>query len=62
MRAIAYLDANSGSLIAGAIAAGGAAFAVFFKTGLHRVTRIFKRKAAPQQQPTPAPVTPPEEA
>jgi hypothetical protein len=61
VRAIAYLDANSGSLIAGAIAAGGAAFAVFFKTGLHRVTRIFKRKA-PHQQPAPAPVTPPEEA
>ena len=59
MRAIAYLDANSGSLIAGAIAAGGAAFAVFFKTGLHRVTRVFKRK--PQGQET-AIATPPEEA
>jgi hypothetical protein len=59
VRAIAYLDANSGSLIAGAIAAGGAAFAVFFKTGLHRVTRVFKRK--PKRAET-AVVTPPEEA
>jgi hypothetical protein len=59
VRAIAYLDANSGSLIAGAIAAGGAAFAVFFKTGLHRVTRVFKRKP---QGPETAAVTPPEEA
>lgn len=61
MRTIAYLDANSGSLIAGAIAAGGAAFAVFFKSGLHRVTRVFKRK--PQvQETTAAVVTPPDEA
>ena len=61
MRVIAYLDANSGSLIAGAIAAGGAAFAVFFKSGLHRVTRIFKRKPAGPDT-TAAVVTPPEEA
>jgi hypothetical protein len=61
VRTIAYLDANSGSLIAGAIAAGGAAFAVFFKTRLHQVTRIFKRKG-PEQETTASAATPPEEA
>ena len=61
MRVIAYLDANSGSLIAGAIAAGGAAFAVFFKTGFHRVTRVFRRKSRSEEK-APAVVTPPEEA
>ena len=47
MRAIAYLDAGSTSMIAGAIAAGGAAIVVFFKSGFHKVGRVFKRKAAP---------------
>ncbi len=61
MRTIAYLDANSGSLIAGAIAAGGAAFAVFFKSGLHRMTGVFKRKSRGQEA-APAVVTPPEKA
>ena len=69
MRTIAYLDANSGSLIAGAIAAGAAGFAVFFKQGLHRFTGVFKRKPAADdaaaavvaQDAPAAAVTPPDE-
>lgn len=61
MRTIAYLDANSGSLIAGAIAAGAAGFAVFFKSGMRRFTGVFKRKPQAQDSPATA-VTPPEEA
>ena len=48
MRAIAYLDAGSTSMIAGAIAAGGAAIVVFFKTQAHRVGGVFKRKSTPK--------------
>jgi hypothetical protein len=46
---IAYLDANSGSLIASALAAGFAGIAVVFKMGWSRTIGFFspkKRKAA----------------
>jgi hypothetical protein len=49
VRTIAYLDANSGSLIGGAIAAGGAALIVFFKSRMHRFTRVFRRKAGSRE-------------
>ena len=58
MRTIAYLDANSGSLIAGAIAAGAAGFAVFFKSGLRRFTSVFKRKQPVQDSPATAATAP----
>jgi hypothetical protein len=60
VRTIAYLDANSGSLIGGAIAAGGAAAAVFLKTRMHRFTRLFKSKSGSREAAS-AIVTPPEE-
>ena len=60
MRTIAYLDANSGSLIGGAIAAGGAAVAVFLKTRIHRFTRLFRRKSGTREAAS-AIVTSPEE-
>ncbi len=46
---IAYLDANSGSLIASALAAGFAGIAVVFKMGWSRTIGFFspkKRRAA----------------
>jgi hypothetical protein len=46
---LAYLDANSGSLIASAIAAGFAGIAVVFKLGWSRTIAFFSpkhRKAA----------------
>jgi hypothetical protein len=46
---LAYLDANSGSLIASAIAAGFAGIAVVFKLGWSRTIAFFspkKRRAA----------------
>ena len=45
MRIVAYLDANSGSLIASAIAAGFAGIAVVFKVGWRRVIGFFSPKA-----------------
>ncbi len=45
MRLVAYLDANSGSLIASAIAAGFAGIAVVFKVGWRRVVAFFSPKA-----------------
>jgi hypothetical protein len=60
VRTIAYLDANSGSLIGGAIAAGGAAVVVFLKTRMHGFTRLFRRKSGTGKA-APATVTPPEE-
>jgi hypothetical protein len=41
---IAYLDANSGSLIASAIAAGFAGIAVVFKMGFSRTLGFFSPK------------------
>jgi hypothetical protein len=41
---IAYLDANSGSLIASAIAAGFAGIAVVFKLGWSRTVGFFSPK------------------
>ena len=38
---IAYLDANSGSLIVSAIAAGAAGIAVVAKTGWRRIAALF---------------------
>jgi hypothetical protein len=48
LRLIAYLDANSGSLIASAIAAGFAGVAVVFRVGWRRTLTFFspKRRAA----------------
>jgi hypothetical protein len=58
---IAYLDANSGSLIGGAIAAGGAAMVVFLKSRTHRLTRLFRRRSRTREAAS-ANVTPPEES
>jgi hypothetical protein len=44
VRIVAYLDANSGSLIASAIAAGFAGVAVVFKVGLRRTATFFSPK------------------
>jgi hypothetical protein len=44
VRLIGYLDAGSGSMIASAIAAGGAGIAVLFKVGFRRVTGVFSPK------------------
>jgi hypothetical protein len=41
---LAYLDANSGSLIASAIAAGFAGIAVVFKMGWSRTIGVFSPK------------------
>jgi hypothetical protein len=38
---VGYLDASSGSMVVGAIAAGGAAVAVAAKVGWRRVTGVF---------------------
>jgi hypothetical protein len=41
---LAYLDANSGSMIAAAVAAGGAGVAVAARMGLAKVKKPFSRK------------------
>ena len=48
MRFVAYLDANSGSMIAAAVAGGLAGIAVVFKLWWRRLTSLFlpKRRAA----------------
>jgi predicted outer membrane repeat protein len=61
VRTIAYLDANSGSLIGGAIAAGGAAVVVFLKTRTYRFTRVFRRRSGTREAAS-AKVTSPEES
>lgn len=61
MRTIAYLDANSGSLIGGAIAAGGAAVVVFLKARTHRLARLFRRGSGTGEAAS-ANVTSPEES
>jgi hypothetical protein len=45
VRMLAYLDANSGSLIASAIAAGFAGIAVVFKLGWSKTIGLFSPKA-----------------
>jgi hypothetical protein len=60
MRTIAYLDANSGSLIGGAIAAGGAAVVVLLKSRMHRFMRLFRGRSG-SREAAPTIVTPPEE-
>jgi hypothetical protein len=45
VRLVAYLDANSGSMVIGAIAAGFAGIAVVFKVGWRRFTSLFSSKA-----------------
>ena len=44
MRTLAYLDANSGSMIVSVIAAGGAGVAVAAKMGMHRLKKPFSRR------------------
>lgn len=44
MHVLAYLDANSGSLIASVVVAGFAGLAVWFKMGWHRAGRVFSPK------------------
>ena len=51
MRAVAYLDANSGSLIVSAIAAGGAGVAVAAKMGMQRLKKPFGRRTT-EEAPT----------
>ena len=49
---LGYLDASSGSIIAGAIAAGAAGFMVVFKNGFHKMAKPFRRKqTAPPSTP-----------
>ncbi len=43
---IAYLDPGSGSMIAGAVAAGAAGVAVAARTMAHRLRSPFRRKSA----------------
>jgi hypothetical protein len=50
VRAFAYLDANSGSLIVSVIAAGGAGAAVAAKMGMQRLKKPFSRRS--QDEPT----------
>jgi len=52
VRAFAYLDANSGSLIVSVIAAGGTSAAVAAKMGMQRLKRPFSRRT--QDEPTEA--------
>ena len=54
MRAIAYLDANSGSLIVSAIAAGGAGVAVAAKMGMQRLKKPFSRRTGESPEETDA--------
>ena len=51
MSALAYLDANSGSLIVSAIAAGGAGVAVAAKMGVQRLKKPFSRRTT-EEEPT----------
>jgi len=44
MGVFGYLDASSGSMLVGAVAAGAAGVAVAAKVGWHRVTGVFSRK------------------
>ena len=46
MRVLAYLDAQSGSVIASAVAAGFAGVAVVFKMWGRRLVGVFSRKQA----------------
>jgi hypothetical protein len=51
---VAYLDPGSGSMIAGAIAAGFAGMVVVFKTNARRVTGVFSRKNRSAEVDAPA--------
>ena len=55
MRFLAYLDANSGSMITAAVAGGLAGIAVVFKLWWRRVTGVFmpKRRAAARARARP---------
>jgi hypothetical protein len=44
MGVFGYLDASSGSMLVGAVAAGAAGVAVAAKVGWRRVTGVFSRK------------------
>ena len=50
--ALAYLDANSGSLIVSAIAAGGAGVAVAAKMGVQRLKKPFSRRGSEPAETT----------
>ena len=58
MRAFAYLDANSGSLIVSVIAAGGAGAAVAAKMGMQRLKKPFSRRIAGRAEPSRRPRPP----
>ncbi len=45
---LAYLDAGTGSMIAGAVAAAGASVAVAARANWHRLTRRGKGSTAPE--------------
>ena len=60
MRVVAYLDAGTGSMLVGAVAAAGASVAVFAKAGLRRATGGFGSKKrgkvdTPADVPAPTP-------
>ena len=46
-----YLDASSGSMLVGAVAAGAAGVAVAAKVGWRRVTGVFGKKADDLESP-----------
>jgi hypothetical protein len=56
VRALAYLDANSGSLIVSAIAAGGAGVAVAAKMGMQRLRKPFSRRTSEDETAETEPV------
>lgn len=49
---LGYLDAGSGSMVVGAVAAAGAGVAVAAKVGWRRVTGAFSRKGGRGDEPT----------
>lgn len=51
MTVLAYLDPGSGSMIAGAVAAGAAGAAVAAKSMVHKFKSPFRKKGAAQADP-----------
>jgi hypothetical protein len=55
MGVFGYLDAGSGSMIVGAVAAGAAGVAVAAKVGWRRVTGVFSKKGDDLESPASTP-------
>jgi hypothetical protein len=54
VRVVAYLDANTGSMLIGAVAAGMAGVGVAFRVGWKRFKGFFSRKGTPEEAGAPA--------